>query len=133
MRALLAAAAALLLLGGCGSQQETATTARVTEAEVTETAAATEGMTTELETVTESNTATTEETMTGRETGAVKWFSDEKGYGFITADSDGRDVFVHYSEIQSSGFRSIDEGARVSFEIEQGSNGPRAKDVRLIP
>ena len=130
MRALLAAAAALLLLGGCGSQQEAATTARVTEAEVTETAAATEGMTTELETVTESNTATTEETMTGRETGAVKWFSDEKGYGFITADSDGRDVFVHYSDVESYVPGSIDEGARVSFEIEQGPKGLQAKDVR---
>lgn len=63
-------------------------------------------------------------------TGAVKWFSPEKGYGFITQD-DGPDVFVHFSAIQSEGFRTLEEGQRVEFEVTQGDKGPQASNVRL--
>jgi CspA family cold shock protein len=62
----------------------------------------------------------------------VKWFSDEKGYGFITPDEDGKDLFVHHSAIQGSGFRSLAEGAKVSFDREQGPKGPAAANVQLI-
>ncbi|GAA4482924.1 cold-shock protein [Rhodococcus olei] len=64
--------------------------------------------------------------------GTVKWFNAEKGFGFIEQDGDGPDVFVHYSEIQSSGFKTLDEGARVEFEIGQGQKGPQATGVRAI-
>jgi CspA family cold shock protein len=63
-----------------------------------------------------------------RETGTVKWFSDAKGYGFITRDSGG-DIFVHYSAIQGQGFRSLHEGQRVEFAVEQGAKGPAAANV----
>jgi len=62
--------------------------------------------------------------------GTVKWFNAEKGYGFITADSDGQDVFVHYSAIESTGYRSLEEGQHVSFEIGTGAKGPQAEAVR---
>ena len=55
--------------------------------------------------------------------GTVKWFNSEKGYGFLAPDGGGADVFVHYSSIQSSGYRSLDEGQRVSFDVEQGQKG----------
>jgi cold shock protein len=64
--------------------------------------------------------------------GSVKWFNGEKGFGFIEQDGDGPDVFVHYSEIQGSGFKSLDEGQRVEFEIGQGPKGPQAQSVRTI-
>jgi CspA family cold shock protein len=62
-------------------------------------------------------------------TGTVKWFSDQKGYGFI-AREDGEDVFVHHTAIQEPGFRTLREGERVEFTIEQGQKGPAAANVR---
>jgi cold shock protein len=64
--------------------------------------------------------------------GIVKWFNGEKGYGFITPDGGGNDVFVHYSAIAGGGFRSLAEGQRVSFETMQGQKGPQADNVEPI-
>jgi CspA family cold shock protein len=64
-------------------------------------------------------------------TGIVKWFSDKKGFGFIEND-DGGDVFVHFSEIQKEGFKSLMEGDRVSYEVEKGERGPKATDVNEL-
>ena len=64
--------------------------------------------------------------------GTVKWFNAEKGYGFITRDG-GDDLFVHYSEIQGSGYRSLDEGATVEFEVTQGKKGLQASAVTVVP
>jgi len=63
-----------------------------------------------------------------RETGTVKWFSNAKGYGFISRD-EGGDVFVHYSAIEGAGFRTLDEGQRVEFNVEEGSKGLQATHV----
>jgi cold shock protein len=62
-------------------------------------------------------------------TGVVKWFSDAKGYGFIAPDEGGNDLFVHHSNISTSGFRTLPEGARVQFEAQEGRKGPEAVSV----
>ena len=64
--------------------------------------------------------------------GTVKWFNGEKGFGFITPEAGGADLFVHYSEIDGRGFRSLDEGQRVEFEVGQGQKGPQATNVRAL-
>jgi CspA family cold shock protein len=64
--------------------------------------------------------------------GTVKWFNAEKGFGFISPDGGGSDVFVHYSAIDASGFRTLDENQRVEFEVGQGTKGPQAQAVRVL-
>jgi CspA family cold shock protein len=64
-------------------------------------------------------------------TGTVKWFSSEKGYGFISQEG-GPDVFVHFSAIEGSGYRNLEEGQQVEFEVTQGDKGPQAANVRLV-
>lgn len=67
-------------------------------------------------------------------TGTVKWFNDQKGFGFIRPDDGGKDVFVHHSSIEMKGFRTMNEGERVSYEVEAGPKGPQAAHVvRLDP
>ena len=65
-------------------------------------------------------------------TGTVKWFSDEKGFGFITPDEVGKDLFVHHSAIQGDGYRSLAEGAKVSYDAEPGDKGPKAVNVQAL-
>ena len=64
--------------------------------------------------------------------GTVKWFNAEKGYGFISTDDNGGDVFVHFSAIQADGYRSLEENQRVEFDVARGPKGPQAEAVRLI-
>ncbi len=64
------------------------------------------------------------------ETGTVKWFTDAKGFGFITPDNGGEDLFAHFSAIQSSGFKSLQEGQRVSFEVTTGAKGKQAANIQ---
>ncbi len=64
-------------------------------------------------------------------TGTVKWFNDDKGFGFVTPDEGGKDLFVHHTGIEGSGFRSLQEGAKVSYEEEQSDKGPKA--VKVTP
>jgi CspA family cold shock protein len=65
-------------------------------------------------------------------TGTVKWFNADKGYGFITPDGGGADLFVHFSAIQSSGYRTLEEGAKVEYEEAEGQKGPQATNVMPI-
>lgn len=64
-------------------------------------------------------------------TGVVKWFNSTKGFGFITGD-DGKDVFAHFSQINSSGFKTLEEGQKVSFEIAEGPKGPQAENISVL-
>jgi CspA family cold shock protein len=64
--------------------------------------------------------------------GTVKWFNAEKGYGFISLDDGGADVFVHFSAIDSTGYRSLEENQRVEFDVTQGPKGPQAEHVRAL-
>ena len=70
--------------------------------------------------------------MKARETGTVRWFNAAKGYGFITRDEDGSDVFVHFSAISASGYKSLEEGQKVEFSVAQGEKGLQAQDVTII-
>jgi len=65
-------------------------------------------------------------------TGTVKWFNPDKGFGFITPDEPGKDLFVHHSAIQASGFKTLAEGAKVSYDEEQGPKGPAAANVQAL-
>ena len=65
-------------------------------------------------------------------TGTVKWFSDDKGYGFISRDDGGDDVFVHHSAVNMQGFRTLSEGAKVEFDITQGDKGEQASNVTVV-
>ena len=62
--------------------------------------------------------------------GTVKWFNDAKGFGFITPDDGGKDLFVHFSDIQGGGFRSLAEGQKVEFVVKQGAKGPQATEIK---
>lgn len=64
--------------------------------------------------------------------GTVKWFNDSKGFGFISVDGESKDVFVHHTAIQGSGFRTLSEGQKVEFDIVQGQKGPAAANVRQV-
>ena len=64
--------------------------------------------------------------------GTVKWFNAEKGYGFIAQEDGGEDVFVHYSAIQTNGYKSLDENQKVEFDVTQGNKGPQAENVRPV-
>lgn len=70
--------------------------------------------------------------MSNKVTGSVKWFNETKGFGFITPDNGGADVFVHFNAITSEGFKTLTEGQNVSFIIEQGNKGPQAASVSAI-
>jgi CspA family cold shock protein len=64
--------------------------------------------------------------------GTVKWFNDAKGFGFITPDDGGKDLFAHFSEIQGGGFRSLQEGQKVEFVVKQGQKGPQASEIKPL-
>jgi CspA family cold shock protein len=65
-------------------------------------------------------------------TGTVKWFNDSKGFGFITPDDGGKDLFAHFSAIQGSGFKTLKENQKVSFDVAQGPKGPQAQNIRPV-
>ena len=65
-------------------------------------------------------------------TGTIKWFNDQKGFGFITREDGEKDCFVHYTAIQGEGFKSLREGERVEFDVVQGEKGPAAENVRIV-
>jgi CspA family cold shock protein len=66
------------------------------------------------------------------ETGTVKWFNDDKGFGFITPETGGKDLFAHFKEIRGEGFKTLSEGQRVTFEVTQGQKGPQASNIRAV-
>lgn len=66
------------------------------------------------------------------ETGTVKWFNESKGFGFITPDSGGKDLFAHFKEIKGNGFKTLAENQRVEFEVTQGQKGPQASSIRVL-
>jgi len=66
------------------------------------------------------------------QTGIVKWFDEGKGFGFITPDAGGKDLFAHFSEIQGSGFKSLTENQKVEFEVKQGQKGPQASSIKVL-
>jgi len=66
------------------------------------------------------------------QTGTVKWFDEGKGFGFITPDAGGKDLFAHYSEIKASGFKSLAEAQRVQYDVGQGQKGPQATNIRPV-
>ncbi|EHV9860337.1 cold-shock protein [Vibrio vulnificus] len=70
--------------------------------------------------------------MSGKMTGKVKWFNETKGFGFISQDNGGKDVFVHFRAIVSEGFKTLAEGQKVSFNVEEGQKGPQASNVTVI-
>lgn len=70
--------------------------------------------------------------MSDKMTGLVKWFNAEKGFGFIIPDNGSKDVFVHFSAIQNNGFKTLEEGQKVSFSVESGAKGPAAANVTAI-
>jgi cold shock protein len=71
--------------------------------------------------------------MTTQETGTVKWFNESKGYGFITPDGGGKDLFAHFREIQGdTGFKTLAENARVQYNVTQGAKGPQASNIRTV-
>jgi CspA family cold shock protein len=65
-------------------------------------------------------------------TGTVKWFNDSKGFGFITPDGGGKDLFAHFSAIQGNGFKTLKENQKVTFEVAQGPKGPQAQNIRPV-
>ena len=65
------------------------------------------------------------------QTGTVKWFNEGKGYGFITPDAGGKDLFAHFSEIKAEGFKTLSENQRVQFDVSDGQKGPQASNIRL--
>ncbi len=67
--------------------------------------------------------------MSGKVTGSVKWFNETKGFGFLSQDNGGQDVFVHFNAIVADGFKTLTEGQKVSFNVEQGQKGPQATEV----
>ena len=66
------------------------------------------------------------------QTGTVKWFNDAKGFGFIAPDDDGEDLFAHFSEVKSEGFKSLSDGQKVSFEVKQGPKGKQAANIKPL-
>jgi cold shock protein len=66
------------------------------------------------------------------QTGTVKWFNDAKGFGFITPEDGGKELFAHFSEIRAAGFKSLSEGQRVQFVVKQGAKGPQAGDIEIV-
>lgn len=70
--------------------------------------------------------------MANQQTGIVKWFNDGKGFGFIAPDDGGKDLFAHFSEIRGTGFKTLAENQRVSFEVTQGAKGPQASNIQPL-